>query len=84
VGTTAGTFPPIGKKGDGSAETTGLPIAGVKTKCTDHPFRVYKEKSAYKEWVFSIFDLDPHPTPAVSQTPPTTPPPGGLTPGKNP
>ncbi len=63
-------FPPIGKPGDGSAETTGLPIAGVKSRCKDHPFRRYKEKSNYSEWTFSIFDLDPHaPAPAVSQTP---------------
>ncbi len=55
----AATFPGAGKLGDGSADPTGLPIAGVKTRCTDRPFRVYKDKTEYSEWVFSIFDLDP-------------------------
>jgi len=52
-------FPPIGKNSDGSPDVTGLPIAGVKSKCTDRPFRRYREKDAYSEWVFSIFDLEP-------------------------
>ena len=51
-------FPAIGKKKDGSADTTGLPIAGVKTKCKDRPFRRYRDKTEYSEWVFSIFDQD--------------------------
>ena len=69
-GNDPGAFPPIGKKKDGSADTTGLPIAGVKTRCTDRPFRRYRDKTEYREWVFSIFDLDQHaPTP-------NTPPPG--------
>jgi type II secretory pathway pseudopilin PulG len=54
-----GAFPPIGKKGDGSTEPTGLPIAGVKTRCSDPSFRRYKDKTEYSEWVFSIFDVDP-------------------------
>lgn len=83
-GSTAGTFPPIGKTGDGSAETTGLPIAGVKTKCTDHPFRVYKEKSAYKEWVFSIFDLDPQAPAVHQQNQQVQQKQGGFPPAKNP
>jgi len=47
------------KTGDGAVDPTGMPIAGVKTKSKDRPFRKYKDKSEYKEWVFSIFDLDP-------------------------
>jgi len=56
---TDGAFPGIGKAGDGSGDPTGLPIAGVKTRCKDRPFRKYKDKTEYSEWVFSIFDLDP-------------------------
>lgn len=37
-------------------DPSGLPIAGVKTKCKDQPFRVYKQKTQYSEWVFSVFD----------------------------
>jgi type II secretory pathway pseudopilin PulG len=59
-------FPPIGKKDDGSTEGTGLPIAGVKTRCTDRPFRLYRDKAEYSEWVFSIFDLTPN-APGVNQ-----------------
>jgi type II secretory pathway pseudopilin PulG len=55
LGAGAGT----GKSADGTTDPTGMPIAGVKTKCKDRPFRVYKEKTEYREWVFSIFDLDP-------------------------
>lgn len=55
----APTIPGTGKSGGGSADPTGLPIAGVKTRCTDKPFRLYKDKSDYSEWIFSIFDLGP-------------------------
>ena len=51
-------IPDIVKKQDGSTEISGLPIAGVKSRCKDHPFRVYREKSDYNEWVFSVFDLE--------------------------
>ena len=73
-----GAFPPIGKPIGGSSETTGLPIAGVKSRCKERPFRQYMNKTAYNEWTFSIFDLDPKApamnTPAVNQQsfPPTT------------
>jgi type II secretory pathway pseudopilin PulG len=63
-------FPAIGKQGDASGDTTGLPIAGVKTRCKDHTFRRYKDKTNYSDWTFSIFDLDPHAppnTPAINQ-----------------
>lgn len=48
----------IRKKDDGSSETTGLPIAGVKTRCSKPPFRLYKEKTEYNEWIFSILDIE--------------------------
>jgi len=93
-GNQPGAFPPfasIGKLNDGSSETTGLPIAGVKSRCKDRPFRRYKDKSMYSEWTFSIFDLDPHPppvnTPAVNQqnrTGAPFPPPGTGVPPPNP
>ncbi len=51
-------FPGTGIGGN-PGDPTGLPIAGVKTRCTERPFRRYKDKSEYSEWVFSIFDLDP-------------------------
>ena len=51
-------IPDIVTKDDGSSEVSGLPIAGVKSRCTDRPFRVYRDKSEYNEWAFSVFDLD--------------------------
>ncbi len=48
----------IDKKADGSSEVAGLPIAGVKSRCTEHAFRQYKEQTEYSEWVFSILDLE--------------------------
>jgi type II secretory pathway pseudopilin PulG len=61
--------PGSGKPGDSGV--TGMPIAGVKSRCTEKTFRVFKNKTSYKDWTFSIFDLDPHapapPTPAVNQ-----------------
>jgi type II secretory pathway pseudopilin PulG len=60
--------PPFGKPGDGGV--TGMPIAGVKSRCTEKTFRVLKSKTSYSDWTFSIFDLDPHapaaPAPAVT------------------
>ncbi len=71
-------FPSIGKEGGALGELTGLPIAGVKSKCKDRPFRKYREKTDYAEWVFTIFDLDPRPKTAV--TSPAGTPPGGQPP----
>jgi type II secretory pathway pseudopilin PulG len=91
-----GGFPPIGSQvGPGGkagvgGEPTGMPIAGVKTKCTDKAFRKYREKTEYSEWVFSVFDLEQqrqqqgganlqNPTGQAAfppQSPPQTPPPG--------
>lgn len=51
-------LPDIVKKDDGSSEISGLPIAGVKTRCTDPPFRRYKDKDEYSQWVFSVFDVE--------------------------
>jgi hypothetical protein len=43
----------------GAGESDGAKtIAGVKTKCKDKPFRVYKQKTQYSEWVFSVFDME--------------------------
>jgi len=81
-GNDPGAFPPIGKKSDGSSDVTGLPIAGVKTRCTDRPFRRYRDKTEYKEWVFSIFDQDPRAAPA--QTPNQPGQPGQQNPTKTP
>ena len=53
-----GSPPPFGGQNAGLGEVSGLPIAGVKTRCTDEPFRVYKQKTQYSEWTFSVFDLD--------------------------
>jgi len=89
TGTQPGAFPPIGKPGEGAADVTGLPIAGVKSRCTDRPFRRYKDKTNYGEWTFSIFDLDQQaPATAVNPQNPTGasfPPTGGTpTPTTNP
>jgi type II secretory pathway pseudopilin PulG len=71
-----GSFPPIGKIGEnngtgtGAGEGTGLPIAGVKSKCTDRPFRKFRDKTSYSEWIFTIFDLEPRAAAQVSQPAP--------------
>jgi type II secretory pathway pseudopilin PulG len=54
VGSTKGKPSMMNPGGDPS----GLPIAGVKTKCKDQPFRVYKQKTQYSEWTFSVFDAE--------------------------
>jgi hypothetical protein len=64
------TFPGIGQSADGSGDPTGLPIAGVKSKCKDTPFRSYNEKNDYNEWLFTILDLDPRA--AAPPAPPAT------------
>ncbi len=35
----------------------GLPIAGLKSLCTEKPFRVYKGESDYSKWLFTYLDL---------------------------
>jgi type II secretory pathway pseudopilin PulG len=61
----------ITKNTDGTAELAGLPIAGVKSRCTERTFRIYKDKDEYSQWIFSVFDLD-QPQSAVT-TPGTVP-----------
>ena len=48
----------IVKNDDGTSELGGLPIAGVKSRCKERPFRVYRDRSDYALWLFSVFDLD--------------------------
>jgi type II secretory pathway pseudopilin PulG len=77
----------VGKSADGATDPTGMPIAGVKSKCKDRPFRKYKDKDEYSEWVFSIFDLDPQKQPNQLNPPPSQNPlgtPPASTPGKTP
>ncbi|MEE8412205.1 MAG: hypothetical protein V3S47_06850 [Acidobacteriota bacterium] len=35
----------------------GLPIAGLKSLCTDKPFRVYRGETEYAKWLFTYLDL---------------------------
>jgi len=81
---TPGGMPQIGRNPDGTPDVTGLPIAGVKTKCTDRPFRRYKDKDQYSEWLFTIFDLEPKNTAApgapAAGAPGTATPPAGFPP----
>ena len=51
-----GGIPSIIPHDNDASEVSGLPIAGVKSKCSDKPFRLYRDKAEYKEWVFSVFD----------------------------
>jgi len=60
--------PEVTKNTDGSSSVSGLPIAGVKTRSTDAPFRRWRDKEYYREWVFSIFD-NAQTTPAPGQAP---------------
>ncbi len=34
-----------------------MPIGGVKSLSTEKPFRVYKGRTEYREWLFTILDL---------------------------
>lgn len=45
--------------GGGGSELTGLPIAGVRSLCTEEPFRRYRDKDDYAQWQFTVFDLEP-------------------------
>ena len=42
----------------GAQEIGGLNIIGVKTRCTDKPFRVWNGLSDYSEWQFTVYDLE--------------------------
>ncbi len=66
--------PPPGSL-SGGAEATGLPIAGVKSLCTEKAFREWKGLTEYREWLFTYLDLEM--AQAQAQAPPGTGPPGG-------
>jgi hypothetical protein len=53
---TAGLLGGVGNRGDEDGGI-GLPIAGVKSLCTETPFRVYKGESQYEKWLFTYLDL---------------------------
>lgn len=36
-----------------SGDTTGLPIVGVRSRCTDNAFRIYNGKTLISDWTFS-------------------------------
>jgi type II secretory pathway pseudopilin PulG len=36
-----------------SGDTTGLPIVGVKSKCTKDSYRIYQSKTLVSDWAFS-------------------------------
>lgn len=55
----AGLLSGVGNRG-GDEGATGLPIAGVKSLCTEKPFRVYKEENDYAKWLFTFLDLEGH------------------------
>jgi type II secretory pathway pseudopilin PulG len=42
----------------GAGGPGGLRIAGVKSLCTDDPFRVYKGFDQYNQWLFTYLDLE--------------------------
>ena len=42
----------------GAQEIGGLNIIGVKSLCTDRPFRVWNGLSDYAEWQFTVYDLE--------------------------
>lgn len=50
-----GTLP---RSAGGGQEVGGLPIVGVKSLCTDEPFRVLDDKSKYADWQFHVFQLE--------------------------
>ncbi len=44
--------------GTDQQEVGGLPIVGVKTKCTDKPFKILNGEEDYANWRFTIMDQD--------------------------
>lgn len=63
---------------NGPREVQGLPIVGVKSLCTERPFRVLKGSSDYSQWLFSVYDLQNQQGTQTGSTP------RGSQPGKNP
>lgn len=57
----------------GTGEMGGLPIIGVRTLCTEKPFRHYRDLTEYSQWLFTLYDLEP----AQPGGPGTGAPPGG-------
>jgi len=39
-------------------QVAGMRIAGVKSLCTDEPFRFYRGLTSYSEWLFTFLDLE--------------------------
>ena len=80
-----------GFAGAGGGEEQGLPIVGVKSLCTDEPFRVYMEQTEYSKWLFHVFQQEvlsaipglPNQgrPPGMGTTPPGMTPPGTVPPG---
>ena len=62
----------------GGVQLNGLRLAGVKSLCTDKPFRVYKGSTEYALWLFTILDL------VQTQAPGAPPDPAPSQPGKIP
>jgi hypothetical protein len=52
----AGQLGGIGNR-NSDDESNGLPIAGLKSLCTEKPFRVYKGETEYAKWLFTYLDL---------------------------
>ena len=44
---------------DGTRPVGGLPIIGVKSLCKDQAFRVYRGLTEYREWLFTVYDVEP-------------------------
>jgi hypothetical protein len=48
----------MGRASEAAEGQAGLTIAGVKSLCTDEPFRVYKGLTEYSQWHFTFLDLE--------------------------
>jgi hypothetical protein len=51
----------------GGRQYGGLRLAGVRTLCSDEPFRVYKGQLYYREWLFTWVDLEQPKLPGQDQ-----------------
>jgi hypothetical protein len=47
----------LNRAGDTANAGIGLPLAGVKSLCTDKPFRMHNGVSDYSQWLFTFIDL---------------------------
>ncbi len=66
-----------GESAAGGQELSGMPIAGVRSLCTEKPFRVYKGHSDYAKWWFTILDYERPVAPGGQRPPPPGGPGGG-------